>query len=285
MLTANTRFPVTLRRRIKRLAIFLIPVLAYGIFGLPASQAESPRINLADFEIVDLTHTFDKNTVFWPTSPIHFEHDTIAYGETDGGYFYSAYTLHLPEHGGTHMDAPIHFSSNGVTADKVAIDRLLGDCVVIDTSKQASADSDYRLTMEDVAAFEATHGQIGPDSIVLMRTDWSKRWPNVKAYLGDDTPGDASHLSFPSFGAEATEFLIDERGVKAVGVDTASIDYGQSKDFLVHRILADKNIPAFENLTNLDRLPAKGAFLIALPMKIGAGSGGPLRAIALIPRQ
>lgn len=135
-----------------------------------------------------------------------------------------------------------------------------------------------------VLAFEKTNGPIARGSAVLMRTGWSRHWPNATSYLGDATPGDASKLSFPSYGVDAARLLVDERNVGALGIDTASIDYGRSTDFQVLRVAAARNVPGFENLTNLDQLPARGALLIALPMKIEGGSGGPLRAIALVPR-
>jgi kynurenine formamidase len=119
--------------------------------------------------------------------------------------------------------------------------------------------------------------------MVLLRTGWSRHWPDRAAYLGDDTPGDASNLHFPSFGEDAARLLVEERNVAALGADVASIDYGQSTDFPVHRIAMAKNVPGFENLTNLEQLPATGAWIIALPMKIAGGSGGPLRAVAAIP--
>ena len=155
---------------------------------------------------------------------------------------------------------------------------------MIDVSAKASADRDYLATRQDILDAEKTAGRIPAGAIVLLRTGWSRHWPNAKAYLGDDTPGDASKLSFPSFGPDAARLLVEERGVAAIGVDTASTDGGQSKDFQVHRIAAAKNVPGFENLTNLDQLPPRGALVVALPMKIEGGSVGPLRAIALVPR-
>ena len=118
---------------------------------------------------------------------------------------------------------------------------------------------------------------------MLLRTDWSERWGNVRAYLGDDTPGDAGNLSFPSYGEAAARWLVEERAVAVLGVDTASIDYGRSADFIVHRIAAARQVAGLENLTNLQRLPATGANVIALPMKIAGGSGAPVRVIALLP--
>jgi kynurenine formamidase len=255
------------------------------IFAACLSTAVSAQtIDLAKSDLVDLTHTYDADTIFWPTSPIKFEHKQLAYGETPGGYFYSSYSFAMPEHGGTHLDAPIHFYRGQDTADKVPLEKLIGPAVVIDVSAKAKVDRNYRLTLADVKAFEATHGEIAPGSSLLLRTDWSHHWPDTKAYMGDDTPGDASKLSFPSFGAEAISYLVKERKVSLVGVDTASIDYGHSTDFTVHQIVGGANIPALENLTGLDQLPAVGATLIALPTKIGGGSGGPARVIAIVPK-
>ena len=155
--------------------------------------------------------------------------------------------------------------------------------VVIDVTAAAAADPDHRLTLDEVKAWEAAHGRVPDGAIVLLRTGWSARWPDKKRYLGDDTPGDASALHFPSYGREAVRWLVDERKVAAIGVDTASIDHGPSKDFPVHQVVAAANVPGLENLASLEALPARGAWVIALPMKIGGGSGGPLRAIALVP--
>ena len=154
---------------------------------------------------------------------------------------------------------------------------------VIDVSAQASSDRDYRLRPEDVLAFERRHGRIPAGAIVLLRTGWSRFWPDRMAYLGDDTAGDDSGLHFPSYGRAAAELLVEGRRVGAIGVDTASIDHGPSREFRVHRIAAAGNVPGLENLTNLDALPPTGATVIALPMKIEGGSGGPVRAIAVLP--
>jgi kynurenine formamidase len=253
-------------------------------FGMP-SFAEPQVTDIAAQRVVDLTHAFNAKTIYWPTAPARFGMERLAYGPTEGGYFYAAYSISTPEHGGTHLDAPIHFSERGRTADQVPLEQLIGPAVVIDVSDHAKADRDYRLSVEDVKAFEAREGRIRRGTLVLLRTGWSRHWPDVKAYLGDDTPGDASKLSFPSYGEEAARMLVEERQVAVLGVDTASIDYGRSQDFRVHRVAAARNVPGLENLTNLDQLPIRGATVIALPMKIEGGSGGPLRAIAVVPRK
>jgi kynurenine formamidase len=234
--------------------------------------------------MVDLTHAYNAQTIFWPTDTNRFTLRELARGNTPGGWFYSSNAFTSPEHGGTHLDAPIHFQIQGRTSESIPLEQLIAPAVVIDVSAQAEANADYLLTAEDVQAFEQEHGAITAGTIVLLRTGWSKRWPDRRGYLGDDTPGDASNLHFPSFGADAARLLVDERGVAAIGADVASIDGGQSKDFQVHRIAALANVPGFENLTGLEALPARGAFVIALPMKIEGGSGGPLRAVALVPR-
>ena len=251
---------------------------------LAGAAGTAQTIDLSRAEIVDLSHGYGPTTLYWPTSTSKFTLTRDAAGPTPGGWFYAANTLATPEHGGTHLDAPRHFSEQGRTTDQIPLDQLVVPAVVIDVAKEAAANADYRLTREAVLAFEQSQGRIGRGTAVLLRTGWSRRWPDAKAYLGDATPGDASKLSFPSYGVEAARLLVEERGVAALGIDTASIDYGRSTDFAVHRIAAARNVPGFENLTNLDRLPARGAVVVALPMKIEGGSGGPLRAIALVPR-
>lgn len=249
---------------------------------LTSLQAYS--LELSDYRMIDLSHTYDDETLYWPTSPTAFGKQELAYGESEGGWFYSAYSVSTPEHGGTHIDAPIHFHEGGATTDELSLSHLVAPAVVIDVSRKAAADRNYRLQAEDVLAFEKQHGDIEPGTTVLLRTDWSEHWPDAMGYLGDDTPGDASRLSFPGYGAEATRLLVEQRGVRLLGIDSASIDYGPSADFIAHRIAAAAGTANLENLTNLKALPANNFYLLALPMKIGGGSGGPVRVIALVPK-
>lgn len=253
-----------------------------AFFLLPTSTAWA--LDLDAYRLVDLTHPFNERTIYWPTATTKFELTTLAEGEQPGGYFYSSYALCTPEHGGTHLDAPVHFSETGLPNHALRLESLIAPAVVIDVAEKALRDRNYRLTVEDVRAFEAEHGTIAEGTIILLRTGWSDRWPNVAEYLGDDTPGDASQLSFPSYGAEAAALLVEQRGAVLLGVDTASIDYGASQDFAVHRLAAARNVGGLENLTNLGELPATGTTVLALPMKIEGGSGGPVRVVALVER-
>jgi kynurenine formamidase len=233
--------------------------------------------------LVDLSHAYDEQTVFWPTAE-GFRLEKVSEGMTPDGYFYAANNFSTAEHGGTHLDAPVHFAEGRDTADRVPLERLLGAGVVVDVSEKCARDADYQVTTEDFDAWERVHGRLPEGSIVLLRTGCGRRWPDRRSYMGTDERGPeaVAKLHFPGLHPSAARWLSAERSVKAIGLDTPSIDYGQSKLFESHRILFEKNIPAFENLANLDRLPLKGFHLIALPMKIKGGSGGPLRAVAIV---
>jgi kynurenine formamidase len=261
-------------------------MLYRSVFVLLATLivGRAAAFELADYRLVDLSHSYGEDTLYWPTSPTAFQKETLAYGDSGAGYFYSAYTVCTPEHGGTHIDAPVHFAEGGVSADKLPLENLVAPAVVIDVTKKAAEDRNYRVSEADVRDFEKEFGQIEKGTVVLVRTDWSQYWPDAMDYLGDDTPGDASHLQFPGFGADAMRLLAEERKVSLIGIDTASIDYGKSQDFIAHRIGATVGVANLENLTNLQQLPATGSIIMALPMKIESGSGGPVRVVALVPR-
>jgi kynurenine formamidase len=256
---------------------------AAAICGSHDSEAIAQALDLARARVIDLTHAFDDTTLYWPTSPSAFRMERLAWGPTPGGYFYAAFAICTPEHGGTHLDAPLHFAEGAASTAELPLKQLIAPAVVIDVTRQAAADRSYRLVPGDVEQFEREHGRIGPGTAVLIRTDWSRFWPERKAYFGSDTPGDASNLRFPGIGADAMRLIVEERKAALVGIDTASIDYGPSSDFVAHRIGAARGVPNLENLTSLSELPPRGAVLIALPMKIAGGSGGPVRVVALVP--
>ena len=206
-------------------------------------------------------------------------------GRTEAGYYYSTYNLALSEHGGTHLDAPVHFAEGRQGADKVPLDRLIGPAAVIDVTAAAEADADYRVARKDVLDWEAANGPLPEGAIVLVRTGFAKRWPDAASYLGTVLKGDAgvAALHFPGLSEEAARLFAEERDIAAVGIDTASIDYGQSRDYIAHRVILGRNIPAFENVADMAALPATGATVVALPVKVEDGSGAPLRIVARLP--
>jgi kynurenine formamidase len=262
--------------------------LRIAVFALALAPAacstvgdRSPAWDLSRYRAVDLSYTFDQQTLYWPTDQ-PFHHEQKAWGITDAGYWYSSFTFGGSEHGGTHLDAPIHFAEGKRSADQIPIEQLIGEAVVIDITGLCAQDPDYTLQISDIEAHEKERGLIPANSIVLVRSGWGKHWPDKKAYLGSDAPGDVENLHFPGISPEAAEFLV-ARGVAAAGIDTASIDPGISSDFRAHQILLGAQIPALENVANLEAVPARGALVFALPMKIGGGSGAPCRVVALIP--
>ncbi len=245
------------------------------------SQADraAPAINEA--KLVDLTYSFDDKTVYWPTAkPFTWEKE--AWGVSPGGYWYTAARYAASEHGGTHLDAPLHFGRDRAAADEIPVSKLVAPAIVINIAAACEKDPDYRLSVADLEAWEKAHGRIPENSVALIHTGWGRFWPDRKKYLGSDQPGDTTNLHFPGISREAAELIV-QRKVDGVGIDTASIDYGQSKDFIVHQVVYGQNIYGLENVANLEKLPVKGATLIALPMKIKGGTGGPARIIALLP--
>jgi len=261
----------------------LLPIVTASAIACarPAERTRWPAGTL-----VDLSHDYSDQTVFWPTADT-FKLEKMADGVTPKGYYYSANNFATSEHGGTHLDAPVHFAKGHPSVEQIPLERLVGDAVVVDVTAQSAKQADYLVTTKDFTDWEKTNGEIAPQSIVLIRTGFSRFWPDATRYLGTAERGEAAvaKLHFPGLHPDAAKWLAETKRVKSVGLDTASIDYGQSTEFDSHRVLYERDVPAFENLTNLDRLPARGAFVVALPMKIKGGTGAPLRAIAILPNR
>lgn len=255
-----------------------------------ASDADTTAVAFPDGELVDLSHPFNAESIYWPTATQEFELEEEFVGETNG-YFYSSYVFTGAEHGGTHMDAPFHFAESAeaaeeqFTVEEIPVDRLIGPAVVIDVREQATDDRLYQVQVADFEAWEAEHGPIPDGAMVLLNTGSAQFYPDREAYMGTAERGEEAlpDLEFPGLHPEAAEWLVENRSIQAVGLDTPSIDYGPSADFAAHRVLFPENIAVFENLTNLNELPAAGAHLMALPMKIEGAGGAPLRAVAVLP--
>ncbi|MEI7981304.1 MAG: cyclase family protein [Bacteroidota bacterium] len=231
---------------------------------------------------VDLTHDYDSGTVYWPTN-IPFHHDTVSCGINDQGYYYSSFKYSAEEHGGTHFDAPLHFSEGGKSIEKISVGQLHGPGVTIDVTSQCLTDRDYQIKLQDLENWENQNGRIPDGSIILFYTGFGTYWNDHLKYTGTLKSGKegVSEIHFPGLSPGAAQWLADNRKINAVGLDTPSIDFGQSKDFMTHRILCKNQLTIYENLANLDQVPPRGAYIVALPMKIKGGSGAPLRIVAI----
>jgi kynurenine formamidase len=247
----------------------------------PAVFAASPEA----LQIVDLTHTFDESTIYWPTEE-GFKLLRGSAGVTEDGYYYTANRFTCAEHGGTHIDAPIHFWEGGQTVDQIPIDRLVGAAACVDVSQKCSTDRDYQVTVEDFERWESANNATLNDRIVLIRTGFARHWPDREKYLGTKGTGRAAvaRLRFPGLDPSAAGWLITRRHIRMVGIDTASIDHGQTRTFPTHVRLFRDNVPALENVANTDKLPASNFRVVALPMKIGGGSGAPCRIVAVLDK-
>ena len=260
----------------------LLAVLAALAACVPAvSPAQS--VDLSRYALVDLTHELAVDAPAWPgarePSREPFKLDTIAATPTA-----ALFRLTLNEHFATHLDAPRHASAAGWTNERIPLDRLIAPLVVIDVRRQAELDRDYALTVADVEGHERQFGPIPPGAIVLLRTGWARHWKDPTRYFGAELTAGGTTLHFPSYGVESARLLATTRRVAMLGVDSPSTDIGAAPTFAVHAILGAANVPALENLADLDALPRTGALLLALPIKTKGGSGGPVRVVALVPR-
>ena len=272
----------------KQFLFLLISVIFLMACDKGQSLEKTPSLesgkSLSERQIVDLSHAYSDKTVYWVTAK-EFELDTVFKGQTEKGYYYAANNFSTAEHGGTHLDAPIHFAKGGQTVEEIPLEKLVGKAIKVDVTSKVLNNPDYLITSDDLMGWEQEHKMKIPEgSIVLLQTGFSRFYPDKEKYLGTSERGDhaVKELHFPGLSPEAAQWLVDNRSITAIGIDTPSIDYGQSEYFKSHVILLSENIPAFENLTNLDQLPSTGFDIVALPMKIEGGSGAPLRIVALI---
>jgi kynurenine formamidase len=251
------------------------------LLAMPAKpQSASPKPLLEPVpagltRVVDLSYAINDKLVAWPGDTRVFEATVNGTVEKDGYFTRSFWML---EHYGTHLDAPAHFPPGKTAVEQIPAEKLFGPAVVIDVQAESAKDADYRLTTERIARWEKEHGKIPEHAVVLLRTGWASRWPDVAKYRNQDAQG---KMHFPGYSVEAAKLLM-ERHVNGLGCDTLSIDYGASGDFPVHHVVLGAELYQLENLANLGELPETGAFLIVAPIKLEGGSGGAARVFALL---
>jgi kynurenine formamidase len=260
---------------------FLILGVSF-LASMPLFGQNAPPANLlanipsGNTQVIDLTYAINDKLVPWPGDKRFFEARDNATIEKDGVFTRSFWML---EHYGTHLDAPIHFPPGKIPVDKIPVKQFFGPAVVIDIQSESAKNADYLVDVAHVEAWEKRHGEIPAGAIVLLRTGWASRWPDVKRYRNQDALG---KMHFPGFSVEAVKLLLD-RKVSGLGCDTLSVDYGASSDYPVHHLGLGAGVYNLENLADLSNLPETGAFLIVAPIKLEGGSGGPVRVFALIP--
>lgn len=267
----------------RRTALVCVSIMLLDGCDQPV-PSRAPAANPLAGKIVDLSHSYGPDTLYWPTDEKGFQLERGNNGRTPKGYYYAANRFCTAEHGGTHLDAPIHFAEGKPTADQVKLERLAGEAVVVDVTAACAKDPDYQIGVGDLHAWEERNNRQLVDVILLLKTGWAQRWPDREPYLGTPLRGSEAltQMHFPGLAPEAARWLVEHRAVKAVGIDTASIDYGQSKMFDTHVIFCEHEVPIFENVADLTGVPEQGAWVVALPMKIAGGSGGPLRIVAFV---
>jgi kynurenine formamidase len=252
-------------------------VLAIALLLFAQQRRIDPAMSGGFRTVVDLTHSInDKVPPYSMEESADYKVTTEAVIEKDK---YFARKFSLPEHYGTHIDAPAHFARGMWTVDQIPPERLVAPLAVIDISKKAQANADYQLSVEDIADWEQAHGQIPGNAVVMLNTGWGARWNSIKDFRNADAKG---VMHFPGYSVDAAKFLTEARAVLGLGIDTLSVDHGLSPDFAVHQYTMAHSVYHLEDVANLDSLPATGGIVIVAPMKLEGGSGGPVRILALL---
>lgn len=260
--------------KLKTYSLVLAVAFAVAVF-LSAQRRNAPAPPAQFTAIIDLTHPISEKTPGYSPDE-KFEARTTATYEKEGYFMRS---ICMPEHFGTHLDAPAHFARGRWTVDQIPPDRLIAPLVIIDVSPKVGSDPDYTVSVDDIALWERVNGHIPPGAIVVARTGWESRWDTPGRYRNADAKG---VLHFPGWSLDAARFLVEGRSIYGLGIDTLSIDPGPSKDFPVHKFAGARSIYNLENVANLSRAPEAGAIGLIAPIKLQGGSGGPVRIMALV---
>jgi kynurenine formamidase len=261
--------------KIRTFVIGYAVALALFLFAQQRRGETAPESGFR--RVVDLTHAINPQVpTYEPGQKSAFQAETVATIDKDK---YFARNISLPEHFGTHIDAPAHFARGMWTVDQIPPERLIAPLAVIDVSTNVKSNPDYQISVEDIANWEKVNGQIPPGAAVIAHTGWDARWNSIKEYRDADAKG---VMHFPGYSLDAAKFLVEARDIYALGIDTLSIDYGPSQDFPVHQYTLSHSLYHLENVAELERVPPSGALVVAAAVKLEAGSGGPVRILALV---
>ncbi|XP_055354209.1 isatin hydrolase-like [Paramacrobiotus metropolitanus] len=273
------------------LIVLFALLLCWKISNVQSAPVET-EVDFSSDRILDLSYTYDKNTVYWPHGKGYdtFNLTMIAYNEADPDkIFYRAGYYSTGEHGGTHIDTPAHLLRNGTDAENLEIQQLIGPAVVISIAEHIQAGHlDYALSPSDVSQWESQHGRIPDGAFVFLFADWGQRWPDRQRVFNVDDLSDYSHMRFPGFHPDAIQWLITQRDIRGVASDGPSVESSvdiASERMGTHILLAKHNRIGVENVANLHKVPATGATVILMPMKISNATGAPLRLFAVLPEQ
>lgn len=248
-----------------------VTAFAATAVAAPAALAQERNFRRA----IDLTHTLSPDfPTFFGVPGIEMKRQASL--KPDG---FNAYIWQVMEHAGTHLDAPIHFSENGATADRIDVASLVVPLAVVDVTEQAAKNTDYQVTRADLEAYEKKHGRIADNACVAMHSGWARYAADGAKYTGKDAAG---VFHFPGFGPDAAQWLMTERKVVGLAVDTLSLDHGASKDFKTHYLWLPSGRWGLENVAGLDQAPPAGATLVVGAPKVKDATGGPVRLIALV---
>ena len=272
-------------KRIATVLLLFLMVSCQAQTPPPQPSANPPAAGLIEgiangtTELIDLGHALNSKNPYWPGpgyGPFKFE----IFATIEKDHVLSG-RMAFAEHTGTHLDAPNHFVAGQLSVDKLPLKQLFGNAAVLDVRQQVAGNPDYQLTAADITGYEQAHGRIPDNAVVFMYTGWDQRWDDYEKYKNADSK---KVLHFPGFSIEAAKLLVDERNIAGIGVDTLSVDYGMSMDFMVHHIVHGKGKFHLENVANLGAIPPTGAFVIVAPIKVENGTGGPARIFALVKK-
>ena len=244
---------------------------AAGFAAIAVTPAQAQR---SFSRVVDLTHTLSPEfpTFFGVPGIVMEKRYTL---KKDGA---NVNWWHLAEHAGTHIDAPFHYSESGATVDMIPADQLVVPLAVVDVSAKAARNADYAMSRQDLAEWEAKNGRLPDGCCVAMHSGWAQHATNAK-FAGKDAAG---VMHFPGVDPAAADWLLKQRRVAGLAVDTLSLDPGNSKTFKAHATWLPSGRWGIENIANLDKVPETGATLVVGAPKVKGATGGPSRIFALV---